>query len=175
MDVQRAGEALAGELIWTDESADRIRRVFSIANNYRDSHALPMRKIRHELSGLLQRERIKGVTVARLKRMNCSSSGLRSRSRASPSTWSSDGGRPAKDGESCITMRRTLPPWTSSLFQRSVSTCAMPSSSSGTPAETSPGSMSQPIALHRHSGQAYRISPALPEWHCRTADRINPA
>ena len=29
---------------------------------------------------------------------NCSSSGLRSRSRASPSTWSISGGRPARDG-----------------------------------------------------------------------------
>src|SRR6202521_3333974 len=47
---------------------------------------------------------------------NCSSSGLRSRSRASPSTWSNDGGRPARDGEpSCVTTRRTLPPWISSL------------------------------------------------------------
>src|SRR6202171_721869 len=32
------------------------------------------------------------------------SSGLRSRSRASPSTWSNDGGRPARDaGPSCVT------------------------------------------------------------------------
>src|SRR5258705_13894786 len=47
---------------------------------------------------------------------NCSSSGLRSRSRASPSTWSSGGGRPAWDGgPSCITTRRTLPPWTCSV------------------------------------------------------------
>ncbi len=49
---------------------------------------------------------------------NCSSSGLRSLSRASPSTWSNDGGRPARDGRSsCVTTRRTLPPWTCSLFQ----------------------------------------------------------
>jgi hypothetical protein len=53
---------------------------------------------------------------------NCSSSGLRSRSRASPNTWSNDGGHPARDGEpSCATTRQTLPPW--SLFQLSVSTC----------------------------------------------------
>src|SRR5258705_9308688 len=77
---------------------------------------------------------------------NCSSSGLRSRSRASPSTWSNDGGRPARDGEpSCITTRRTLPPWTCSLFQLSVSTCSMPSSSSGSAAETSSGPTSQQI------------------------------
>ena len=35
---------------------------------------------------------------------DCSSSGLRSRSRASPITWSSDGRRPTRDGEpSCVT------------------------------------------------------------------------
>jgi hypothetical protein len=63
---------------------------------------------------------------------NCSSSGLRSRRRASPSTWSSDAGHPARDGgPSCVTTRQTLPPWTCSLFQPSVSTCSMPSSSSG--------------------------------------------
>jgi hypothetical protein len=32
-----------------------------------------------------------------------------------------------------------------------------------------------PIALHGHPGQAHRISLALAEWLCRTADRINPA
>ena len=44
-----------------------------------------------------------------------------------PSTWSSGGGRPARDGgPSCVTTRRTLPPWTCSLFQLLVSTCSMP-------------------------------------------------
>src|ERR1700748_814702 len=44
---------------------------------------------------------------------NCSSLGLRSRSRALPSTWSNGEGHPTRDGEpSCITTRRTLPPWT---------------------------------------------------------------
>lgn len=38
-DVRRAGEALAADLIWTDDSAESIRQVFSIANNWRDSHA----------------------------------------------------------------------------------------------------------------------------------------
>src|SRR5882757_235762 len=61
------------------------------------------------------------------------------------STWSNDGGHPARDGEpSCATTRRTLPPWTCSLFQLSVSTCSMPSSSSGSTAETWSGSTLQP-------------------------------
>src|SRR5467141_3698854 len=62
------------------------------------------------------------------------------------STWSIGGGHPARDGEpSCVTTRRTLPPWTCSLFQLSASTCSMPSSSSGWTAETSSGSTSQQI------------------------------
>src|ERR1700690_3381942 len=55
-------------------------------------------------------------------------------------------GRPARDGgPSCVTTRRTSPPWTCSLFQLSVSTCSMPSSSSGSTAETLSGSTSQQI------------------------------
>lgn len=44
---------------------------------------------------------------------------------------------------SCVIMRRILPLWTCSLSRRSVSTCSMPSSSSGSIAETSSGSTSQ--------------------------------
>src|SRR5216683_2113226 len=55
-------------------------------------------------------------------------------------------GHPARDGEpSCVTTRRTSPPWTCSLFQLSVSTCSMPSSSSGSTAETWSGSTSRRI------------------------------
>src|ERR1700738_4394772 len=54
--------------------------------------------------------------------------------------------RPARDGgPSCLTTRRTSPPWTCSLFQLSVSTCSMPSSLSGSTAETSSGPTSQQI------------------------------
>jgi hypothetical protein len=52
---------------------------------------------------------------------------------------------PSQGRPSCVTMRRTLPPWTCSLFQLSVSTCSMPSSLSGSTAETSSGSTSQQI------------------------------
>src|SRR5258705_8169556 len=91
-------------------------------------------------------ERRKSALGRHASTANCSSSGLRSRSRASPNTWSNDGGHPARDGEpSCVTTRRTLPPWTCSLFQLSVSTCSMPSSLSGSTAETWSGSTSQQI------------------------------
>ena len=49
-DVRRGGQALATDLIWTDETAETIGQVFSIANTWRDSHAYPMRKIRNEPS-----------------------------------------------------------------------------------------------------------------------------
>jgi hypothetical protein len=69
-DVLRAGEALAGDLIWAPESEDRIREVFKIANSWRDSHAYPMRKLRYELIGKIRRAQIiGGQTAARLKRM----------------------------------------------------------------------------------------------------------
>src|SRR5271155_4523683 len=52
------------------------------------------------------------------------------------STWSNGEVRPARDGgPSCITTRRTLPPWTCSLFRPLVLICSMLSSSSGSGAE----------------------------------------
>src|SRR5258708_5012853 len=75
-----------------------------------------------------------------------SSSALRSLSRASRSTWSSDvDRRPRAGAPSCVTTRRTSPPWTCSLFRVLASTCSMPLSSFGWPAETLSGSTSQPI------------------------------
>src|ERR1700686_2924313 len=54
-------------------------------------------------------------------------------------------GPPSQGWRSCITTRQTLPPWTCSLFQLSVSTCSMPASLSDSTAETSSGSTSQQI------------------------------
>jgi hypothetical protein len=67
--VLRAGEALAGNLIWTEETKAGILETFTIANNWRDSHALPMRRLRFELLGLMRRCGLEGITAARLKRM----------------------------------------------------------------------------------------------------------
>jgi Region found in RelA / SpoT proteins len=68
-DVRRAGDALRGDLIWNDETADSIREIFKIANNWRDSHAFPMRSLRYELIGQIRRQQFSGQTAARLKRM----------------------------------------------------------------------------------------------------------
>src|ERR1700737_1449989 len=102
-------------------------------------------QIETELRALIRRMSVENPLWGRCApTANCSSSGLRSPNQALPSTWSNDGGHPARDGElSCATTRRTLPPWTCSLFQLSVSTCSMPSSSSGSTAETWSGSTSQ--------------------------------
>src|SRR5438128_4117465 len=51
---------------------------------------------------------------------------------ASRSTWSSDvDRRPRAGAPSCVTTRRTSPPWTCSLFRPLASTCPMPLSSFG--------------------------------------------
>src|SRR6516225_9291866 len=61
---------------------------------------------------------------------SCTSSALKSLSPASRSTWSSDPGRPPKDGApSCVTIHRTSRPWTYSLPRPLASTCSMPLSS----------------------------------------------
>ena len=68
-DVRRAGDALRGEILWSDESADEIKEIFRIANNWRDSHLYPMARIRHEMIGQIRRLKQPGKTFARLKRM----------------------------------------------------------------------------------------------------------
>src|SRR3954466_12200624 len=53
--------------------------------------------------------------------VNCSSLGLRSRNRASPSTWSNGEDHQAKaGGPFCVITRRILPRWTCSLSRLSV-------------------------------------------------------
>lgn len=68
--VRRAGEALRTKLIWSSDTEADIREAFAIANDWRAAHQWPMRKIRYEIIGLMhRRERIPGLTAARLKRM----------------------------------------------------------------------------------------------------------
>src|ERR1700694_2105243 len=61
-------------------------------------------QIETELRVLIRRMSVENPLGARhVSTANCSSSGLRSRSRASPSTWLNDGDHPARDGEpSCV-------------------------------------------------------------------------
>src|SRR6516162_9902202 len=100
---------------------------------------------------------------------SCSSSALKSLSPASRSTWSSDPGRPPKDGApSCVTIYRTSRPWTYSLPRPLASTCSMPSSSCDWPAEISSGSTSHLIRPQTgshpdHGGIPLERGPALPD------------
>jgi hypothetical protein len=68
-EVKRAGEVIASDLIWTDETAPRIKEAFAIANNWRDSHAFPMRSIRYSAGYFMRKYGLEGITAARLKRM----------------------------------------------------------------------------------------------------------
>lgn len=67
--VLRAGEALKGDLIWSEEKAEEFYEIFRIANNWRDSHAYPMRSLRHEIIARMRVLDVQGITAARLKRM----------------------------------------------------------------------------------------------------------
>jgi hypothetical protein len=68
-DVKRAGQVIAGNLIWTDETEPEIREAFKIANNFRSAHAYPMRSVRAHLIWCMRDHDLHGLTVARLKRM----------------------------------------------------------------------------------------------------------
>lgn len=69
-DVRAAGEVIAGDWVWNPESEDLIREAFSIANQWRDTHAYPMRSIRGSVRAHIRLQGLEGLTVARLKRMN---------------------------------------------------------------------------------------------------------
>lgn len=68
--VRRAGEVIAGDLSWTPANQQRIRDAFSVANQWRDSHAHPMRSIHQTLRSHIRLREVEGFTAARLKRMN---------------------------------------------------------------------------------------------------------
>jgi hypothetical protein len=67
--VRAAGRRLGQDLIWDEGSADEIRQLFRVANNWRDAHLYPMTRMRHQLIGSIKRSKVAGVkTAARLKR-----------------------------------------------------------------------------------------------------------
>lgn len=69
-DVKRAGEALKGEILWSEERREENVRIFQIANNWIDSHGYPMYRVKMEAIGKLRACKIDGITIARLKRMS---------------------------------------------------------------------------------------------------------
>lgn len=70
-EVRWAGKQLAKrKLIWSDEAAPEIRRIFHVANAWRDAHNYPMVRVRTQTIGQLTRMQLRGrLTAARLKRL----------------------------------------------------------------------------------------------------------
>jgi len=68
-EVKRAGKALKGHLYPTGSNQEELHRIFKVANNWRASHALPMRSVRSTVSAKINSLSLQGVTAARLKTM----------------------------------------------------------------------------------------------------------
>ena len=68
-DVKRAGEALRDDLIWSEGRREELIEVFTVANNWLDSHVRPMIAMRYEAMGKMRSQKLEGLTVSRLKRM----------------------------------------------------------------------------------------------------------
>ncbi len=68
--VRRAGQIIGGDLLWTPDTEQQIREAFSIANEWRDSHAHPMKSLHQTLRTHIRLQGLDGLTAARLKRMN---------------------------------------------------------------------------------------------------------
>lgn len=70
MDVRRAGKALSGPVIWSEEKREEIIRTFAIAYSWRDAHFFPMRSVRQGVVMRVRSSKHKGFVVARPKRMS---------------------------------------------------------------------------------------------------------
>lgn len=68
-DLNKAGEALRGQIVWTTETEAAALRTFTIANHWRGTHAKPMSIVRAGISGCLRALNIDGIPGTRLKRM----------------------------------------------------------------------------------------------------------
>lgn len=68
-EVKRAGEVLAGDLSWRDETKEGICEAFHVANNWRDAHAYPMKSMKAQMTAYCRHLDLDAICVARLKRM----------------------------------------------------------------------------------------------------------
>lgn len=68
-EVKRAGEALRGDIFWDETKRKDILKIFEIANNWLDSHALPMRRFQYEAHAKVRKCKVDGLVFARMKRM----------------------------------------------------------------------------------------------------------
>ena len=74
-DVKAASRVIGNEAIWTPETEDSIRCAFSVANNWRQSHAFPMNSIR--ISATWHVRHLQRISAGRLKRMSAIRAKLR--------------------------------------------------------------------------------------------------
>lgn len=68
-DVKRAGEALKGDVPWSEDTRDELLAIFKIANNWIDSHGYPMARLRTEAHSKVRKCGGDSLVFARLKRM----------------------------------------------------------------------------------------------------------
>ncbi|MGE0152224.1 MAG: hypothetical protein AB7R90_06360 [Reyranellaceae bacterium] len=68
-DIERAGQTIAADIKFSGPIPPNIHDAFLIANNWRDAHAYPMRSIHLSIGHHMRTNQLKGVTAARLKRM----------------------------------------------------------------------------------------------------------
>lgn len=70
-ELTRIGKALSRPIPYrSDEDMETAIHIFRVAYSWRDSHAYPMRRIRHELMSNVRKGKKAGVTSSRLKRMD---------------------------------------------------------------------------------------------------------
>lgn len=70
-ELVRVGKALTKPIPFeTAEDRDAAIHIFKVAYSWRDSHAYPTRRIRHELLSNVRRGKKSGLTASRLKRMD---------------------------------------------------------------------------------------------------------
>ncbi len=67
--MRNVSEQLRSNLLWSEASEIEIRRIFSKANKWRELHELPMKRVRHQILGHMRSTGVRGLTAARLKRM----------------------------------------------------------------------------------------------------------
>jgi ppGpp synthetase/RelA/SpoT-type nucleotidyltranferase len=69
-EVKRVGEALRGDIAWHETRRAEVLHIFSVANNWIDTHLYPMVRIRHDVVAKVRKLKLAGITASRLKRMS---------------------------------------------------------------------------------------------------------
>jgi len=68
-DIERAGQTISANIKFSGAIPREVQDAFLIANNWRDAHAYPMRSIHKSIGHHMRANQLRGVTAARLKRM----------------------------------------------------------------------------------------------------------